>query len=185
MKPLSIAALCVGLAAVPLVAKAADLLLVDASGQPVAVLVPSAEQTMGPAEMFAQQDAILDRMMQTMSRMNAAFMSGPMSMDPATFGNAQPGSAVIITSFSDGRSSCSRTVTYDQRSGGGGSPVVQVRQTGDGCGSLPVPPTGATVPAALPSDAAPHSFGPANPNSPQLTHVVYRHAVVKSRPHHL
>jgi hypothetical protein len=120
MKSLAIVAVCAGLAAAPIVAKAADLVLFDAAGRPVAVLVPTAETaaTMMPTDIFAQQDAMLNRMMQTMTRMDAAFMSGPLSMDPAAFGNGQPGSTVITTSFSDGRSSCSRTVTYDQRGGG-------------------------------------------------------------------
>jgi hypothetical protein len=186
MKSLAIVAVCAGLAAAPIVAKAADLVLFDAAGRPVAVLVPTAETAapMMPTDIFAQQDAMLNRMMQTMTRMDAAFMSGPLSMDPAAFGNGQPGSTVITTSFSDGRSSCSRTVTYDQR-GGGGSPIMQVRQTGDGCDALPGSPAGGAVPAALPSEPAPRTFTPAiNPNSPQLIHVAYRHPVVKPKPRH-
>ena len=194
MKPFTIAALCAGLAAAPLIAKAADLVLYDGAGRPVAVLVSTAEPTAlpaFPAGLFTEQDAILDRMMQNMRTMQAAFSSGTMPMLPAALGS-QPGSTVVMTSFTDGRSSCSRTVTYEQR--GSGAPVVQVRQTGDACGGLPAMREGATLPVAAPEPApklrapdplAPEEIVPApTSRSPQLIRVDYRHPVNKPAVHH-
>ncbi|MEJ1978587.1 MAG: hypothetical protein WDN49_23210 [Acetobacteraceae bacterium] len=55
-------------------------------------------------------------------------------------------SSVIVTSFSDGRSTCTRRVTY---TGNGAAPKVDVSATGDGCTRAGIP-AGDSVPAALP-----------------------------------
>ena len=183
MKALTIVALCTGLAAAPLLARAADLVLFDNAGRPVAVLVPQETPTMaGLADpWFAEQDAIMDRMMRTM---DAAFSSGPMPLDPAGLGRMSPGSTVITTSFSDGRTSCTRTMRYEQR--GNAPPVVNVSQTGDACGTLRGPGTDpghttTTVPAALPApDAAAPS---ALPGEAKLIRVMDRHPTAKPLTH--
>ena len=179
MKPFAVAALCAGLAAAPLVAKAADLVLFDASGSPVAVLVPEAAAI--PSGLLQQQDAVLDHMTQSMRDMEAAFSASTLPLDPAGFGRLQTGAAVVTTSFSDGRNSCSRTITYKQRDGGG--PLVQVRQTGDACGELFPGAEPGSVPVALPEDATPQRVVPHdNPSSPKLIRVDYRHPVGKPHP---
>ena len=184
MKSFTIATLCVGLVVAPLVAKAADLVLFDGLGRPVAVIMPQAAPLAMPAipaDLFDQQDASLGRMMQAMRTMEAAFSSNPMSLDPAAFGPLQPGVAEITTSFSDGHSFCSRTVTYQQQNGG--EPIIQVRQTGDSCTALPAASRRGTVPAVLPEDAAPQQAVPQdNPNSPKLIRVEYRHRVHQAQP---
>ncbi len=151
MKTLMIAGLCAGLTAAPLAVRAADFVLYDQVGQPVAVLVPVAtpsilaDQVGFPvADLFAEQDAMLRRMMVDMQAVQAA-------ADPAA--DIRPGSTVMVSSFSDGRTSCSRTVTYQMRTGA--APLINVSQTGDGCGPASAPAAQATTPLRLVTGATP------------------------------
>ncbi len=187
MKSLTIAALCAGLAAIPLAAKAAELVLIDATGRPVAVLVPATaplDMPGFPSGLFAQQEALMNRMMQTME---AGFDGAPIGLSPAEFASVQPGSTIVATSFSDGHDSCSRMITYEQH--GNAAPVMKVSQTGDGCDALPAPGRTVPVPAAAPERApapapdrvAPEQFGPTGPN---LIRVSYRRPTPKPALHH-
>ena len=187
MKSLTIAALCAGLAAVPLAAKAAELVLCDDAGRPVAVLVPAAaplDMPGFPSGLFAQQEAMINRMMQTME---AGFDGGPIGLSPAEFGSMQRGSTIVTTSFSDGQNSCSRTITYEQR--GNAAPLMRVSQSGGGCDALPAPGRTTPVPAALPDRVpapAPDMVAPqqVRPTGPDLIRVSYRHPAPKPTLHH-
>ena len=59
---------------------------------------------------------------------------------------------VVVTSFSDGHSTCTRRVTY---SGNGAAPKVEVSATGGGCGSAGIPAAAPSTPAAMPDYVAP------------------------------
>ena len=171
MKTLMIAGLCAGLTAAPLAVRAADVVLYDQVGQPVAVLVPVATPSIladrvgfPVADLFAEQDAMLRRMMVDMQA----------AADPAA--GIRPGSTVMVSSFSDGRTSCSRTVTYQMRTGA--APLINVSQTGDGCGPASAPAAQATTPAAEPAAPVPQAPGGTRlyqidyrqPNSTTATH---------------
>lgn len=70
-------------------------------------------------------------------------------------------SGVFITSFSNGRGTCTRQVTYP---GNGAAPVVKVSATGNACAGMS---TQATAPAfARPRLAAPHLVEAANHSRP-------------------
>ncbi len=180
MRILTIAGLCAGLAVAPLAAQAADLVLYDAAGHPVATLVPMQaallpDQDVGLplAGLFAQQDVLLQRMMSDMQALQTGAISG---LNPA---DVAPGMTVVMSSVSDGRSACSRTVSYQMRPGA--TPVVQVSQTGDGCG-------GAAAPAVTPRDTTPVAE-PAIPTvrphpGPRLYQIDYRHPVTARPPTH-
>ena len=191
MRKVTLAALCAGLVSLPLALRA-QTVLYDRGGQPVAVLVPVRE-ALAPvgtvADLFAQQDAIMDRMMADMRRLDAVpAMPDPARAIEAAFGGMPGASSVVFSSFSAGSGSCSRTVTYQDR--GGAAPVVKVSQTGDACGALPQPGS-ATIPAALPDASSPgrERAAPApqmvpQPNGgPRLIRVDYRHPVRPSASH--
>jgi hypothetical protein len=203
MKKIVLAGLCAGLAAAPLMARAADLLLVDAAGRPVAIVpmmqveatpmqqmsamqmptmqMPTMQMPTMPmpglhdvgfpvAGIFAQQDALLRRMMGDMQAMSN------FNMPAADSAAMPPGSTVIMSSFSDGHGSCSRTVTYRAQPNGA-APIMNVSQTGDACVALPGggvtgPSPRATTPVAAPEEAAPR---PALPGNTRLYRVDYRH----------
>ncbi|WP_158741999.1 hypothetical protein [Acidisphaera sp. L21] len=188
MKKIVLAGLCAGLAAAPLMARAADLLLVDAAGRPVAIVpMMQVEATPMPqmpamqmpglhdvgfpvAGIFAQQDALLRRMMGDMQAMSN------FNMPAADSAAMPPGSTVIVSSFSDGHGSCSRTATYRAQPNGA-APIMNVSQTGDACVALPGggvtgPSPRATTPVAAPEEAAPR---PALPGNTRLYRVDYRH----------
>ena len=82
MRFATVAALCAGLAAAPLVAEAATLVLFDGSDQPVAVVVPMAAPPL-PSALFARPDLAMADMLGPMRAMEAAFGSAPLGMDPA------------------------------------------------------------------------------------------------------
>lgn len=100
--------------------------------------------------------AAMMRHMAAMMNQSDAIFHEPMGMDPdrlmqAAMRDMTQGMAngtmrsVVVTSFSDGRGSCTRRVVYD----GSGAPKVQVSATGDAsCGPLASP--NATRPAAAP-----------------------------------
>jgi hypothetical protein len=189
MKPIAVAALCAaGLLAAPLAAKAAEYLLVDANtGEPVAVVAGPTMPVAMP-DIFAEQDAIMAHMVREMRAMEAAFASGPAfaapagGLTPAALAGMTPGSTIVTTSFSDGSQSCSRTVVYEQN--GRGAPIAHVSQTGDACSALPAISGATPVPAALPDEMAPPErvVPAANPDSPKLIRVDYRHPVTQPAP---
>jgi hypothetical protein len=92
-------------------------------------------------DMFRQMDAQMDRMTALAQRGFA--IQPPDRVVQAALGDPSrfAGSSVVVTSFSDGRRSCTQRVTY---AGNGAAPVVQT--SGDGCTGgttgLPVPATG-------------------------------------------
>jgi hypothetical protein len=161
------------LAAVPLLfgsAKAAspgELVVYDAAGHPLGVLMPfrgvaEAAAPSPAADMwnvmfpdfsaiFAQQAAMMRRLTQQIAQMETSMPAG--------------GSQMVVTSFSSGQGSCSRTVTYSF-SGNNPQPQVAVRQVGDACGDMMQPRRG-TVPVTQPA--------PAQPAGSKLLQVEYRH----------
>ena len=186
MKRLAIAGLCAGLLAAPLIAKAAEYVLVDQTGEPVAVVVPLSEHAVMPmqmgfpmaglpmqigfpvANMFAQQDAMIRRMMSDFSSLPTMGAELPSGAVPGA------GSTITISSFSSANGSCSRTVVYSGQANGG-APVMHVSQTGDACGALPAVNPQAAVPAAEPETeraAPPVSHVP---GGTKLYQIDYRH----------
>jgi hypothetical protein len=92
-------------------------------------------------DVFRQMDAQMDRMMALAQRGFA--IQSPDRLVQAALGDPSRlgGSSMVVTSFSDGRHSCTQRVTY---AGNGAAPVVQT--SGDGCTGVttgvPVPATG-------------------------------------------
>ena len=118
MTRFAIAGICAAILAAPLVAKAGELVLVNAAGQPVAILLPVAQPRMMPAalpmaDIFAQQDAMMTRMMNDLRALQDAAFASP---NPVM--NAAPGSTLMVSSFSSGQGSCSRTISYEAQPGG-------------------------------------------------------------------
>ena len=180
MKRLTTAALCAGLAALPLSGRAADYLLFGPSDEPVAIMVPidSSPRMMMPpgfpADLFAQQAAMMNQMLSNLRAMDAAVPFGAAGF-PAVMPQQAglSGGTIVVSSFSSGHGTCSRTVTYEGRPNA--APVVQVRQTGDACGALPPEGQPGTVPAALPDTKPEAAPEPAVLNTPHLIRVDYRH----------
>ncbi len=195
MKKLAVAGLCAGLLASPLIAKAAELLLVNSAGQPVAIVVPMAQTMPMPsvfpmADIFAEQDAMMRRMMNDIQTLQTAAFASPRGMIPAGMGlngiNPGPGSTLVMSSFSSGQGSCSRTISYEGQPGGA-APIVHVQQSGNACGALPVMNPRATVPVAEPEQIAPErehvAPTPATPGGTQLYRIDYRHKVTAPQTH--
>lgn len=142
----------------------------------VAQAVPTAPSAVDfpVARMLAEQNAMMQRMMQQMRVLDQLTMPLPdpsqmiqSAMDgmPA-FPNVAPGSGVVTTMVSDGHGVCRQTVTYST-SANGGRPIVRVAQSGDACTALhvqrplgvaqPVPaPRPEVAPAPLPAPAQHH-----------------------------
>jgi hypothetical protein len=127
--------------------------------------VPITEANMPALRLIADADAMFRRMAAEMHEIEAqmdALATMPFTQHqviPATLGgsgwtSAEPGNAVVFTAVSNGRESCSQTVTYSYPPNGG-APIVRVSQTGNACGALRMK---APVPAAQPfaPRAAPH-----------------------------
>lgn len=106
----------------------------------------------GPSALIRQIDQQMDQMM---AQMQQAFAgpawvtpgwSNPQRLIQAEFGRMPPGaSGVVVTSFFDGRHTCTQRVVY---SGRGTAPRVQVSDTGNACG--PGSGGGAATPSASP-----------------------------------
>ena len=125
------------------------------------------------AQLDAQIDAQMDRMM-AMATSGFAVRS-PDRMIPAALGNAPlHGSSVVVTSFSDGRHSCTQRMTY---AGNGAAPVVQT--SGDACGAvpagLPTPAAGRDAGRAAGHDTG-HGVVSPLPSSPRLIEAARRPA---------
>ncbi len=102
-------------------------------------------------QMDAQIDAQMHRMMEIAQRDFA--IAPPNQMVPAALGEAPRfGTGVVVTSFSDGRHSCTQRVTYG---GNGEAPVVQT--AGDGCTGLA---TGLPTPAVRHDTTMPRASSP-------------------------
>jgi hypothetical protein len=196
MKKVAKLALFAGLVAAPLSLRAADLVLFSPTGQPVAVVQMPSEAVMLPspidfpaAGLFAQQDAMIRRMMDDVHALATASPFGDNGLEsafapqfaPVVAGAGSPGSMVMISSFTDGRTSCSRTVSYQARPNA--APLVQVSQTGSACaalpaaGSAPITVSEPDQPRPPPLEQprlAPHPMGSAGP---QLYRIDYRHPV--------
>jgi hypothetical protein len=176
MKKFAITALCAGLLAAPLAVRAAELVLVNSAGEPVAVVVPVGQPMAMPmmpaafpmADIFAQQDAMMRRVMNEMQALQQAAFAAPV---------AGPGSTMVMSSFSSGQGSCSQTISY-QAQPGGAAPIVHVQQTGNACGALPTPNPRATVPVAEPEQeqVVPK---PTTPGGTRIYQIDYRHKVAQ------
>jgi hypothetical protein len=90
------------------------------------------------ADMFAHQEAIMQRMVADMdAMMTTPFPDPGQIMQAAMQGMPQvtPGSSVVVTSISIPGGTCSQTITYDVPSQGA-QPVVKVVSTGNACGTM-------------------------------------------------
>ncbi len=191
-------ALCAGLLGAPLAAaQAADLLLVTPAGQPIAVVQMPDQAAMIPAPidfpgigLFAQQDAMIRRMMEDVQVLQNASAMGEPAMQEALMPGfpqqAAPGSMVVVSSFSNGRQSCSRTVTYQSQANG--APVMHVSQTGSACGAMPAggsaAPLTVDAPQEVPQAAPQAAPRPLLPAGSQFYRVDYRHPVTAANPEH-
>jgi hypothetical protein len=99
-------------------------------------------------------DAQMDRMMAIAQRGFAAQPADRLVQAALGDPSRLAGPSVVVTSFSDGRHSCTQRVTY---AGNGAAPVVQT--SGDGC---------AGVPTGLPTPATGHDTITPRTESPHL-----------------
>jgi hypothetical protein len=101
-----------------------------------------------PADMMRQ----MDEMMANAQRVFASpsWANPDQTIQAAMRGMPQGGagvSGVVVTSFSDGHSTCTRRVTY---MGNGAAPKVEVSATGGGCAGAGIPAARPSIPAAEP-----------------------------------
>jgi len=130
--------------------------------------------------MFRQMDAEMNAMVAQMNALAAMPLELPTPQQQviqAGFGgtpwiSVAPGNGVVFTSVSNGRGTCSETITYSY-SAHGGRPIVHVSQNGNACAAVNVNGP-ARVQAAQP--VVPRAIQPIVPASskPRLWHVVYR-----------
>ena len=109
-------------------------------------------------DMFARQEAMMQRMMADMDTMMATPMPSPAQMIHSVMqGMPQvaPGSSVVMTSISTGSGTCSQTITYSYPANGG-QPLVKVASTGNACGVIhSTGPLQVTQPAPAPQSVTP------------------------------
>jgi hypothetical protein len=135
--------------------------------------------------LIADADAMFRRMAAEMNAIEAqmdALAAMPFTLPPpqqviSTAGipawvNIPPGNEVVVTSVSNGRETCSQTITYSYPANGG-RPIVHVSQSGNACGALHLngPVQVETVQPASPPNAVPHAAPVTHP--PRLWNVVY------------
>jgi hypothetical protein len=105
------------------------------------------------ADVFARQDAIMQRMMADMNEMMAMPLPNPDQIMRAAMQGMPlmaPGAGVVVTSISIPGGTCSQTITYDTPSQGA-APVVKVVSTGNACGAIHATgPINVTQPAPAP-----------------------------------
>lgn len=112
----------------------------------------------GPASridaMFQRMNTEMDAMMQAAEhQLPMQPMMGPGHTIQAMMRDMPQGaSSVVVTSFSDGRHSCTQRMVY---SGNGQAPVIHI--SGDACGAVA---PNRMVPAAVPERVAPRGHGP-------------------------
>lgn len=114
-----------------------------------------------PVDMMRQ----MDEMMANAQRVFASpsWANPDQTIEAAMRGMPQAGagvSGVVITSFSDGHSTCTRRVTY---MGNGAAPKVEVSATGGGCAGAGIPAATPSIPATEPDiqmqqPAIPHTL---------------------------
>ncbi len=102
-------------------------------------------------QMDAQMDAQMGQMMAQMQA-NMATLAAQTAAQTSAPTTAGPVAGVVVTSFSDGRTSCTRRIVYP---GDGGPAKIAVSETGNGCAGLGVDGPGVTTPAAVPLPASP------------------------------
>lgn len=156
----------------------------------IAVILPSPETTQAADTqalrliadanaMFRRMDAEMNAMAAQMNALAAMPLElpTPRQVIQAGFGGAPlisiaPGNGVVFTSVSNGRDTCSETITYSYPANGA-RPIVHVSQNGNACGAMNVNGP-AQVQAAQP--LAPRTIQPTIPASsqPRLWHVVDR-----------
>ena len=123
-----------------------------ASVDPMLSLIGEMDALMPNAgALLAQQQAIMRRMTAEMQAATRLATGGGLTEAAIRPDAVPPGgeTQVVVTSFSSGRGSCSRTVRYAYP-GDGGRPAAAVQQVGDACGALPGPGAD-SVPVALPT----------------------------------
>jgi hypothetical protein len=132
--------------------------------------------------MFRRMDAEMNAMAAQMNALAAMPLElpTPQQVIQAGFGgtpliSVAPGNGVVFTSISNGRGSCSETITYSYPAHGG-RPIVRISQTGNACGAVNLNGPG-QVQAAQP--VMPHAIQPTIPASsqPHLWRVVYRRLI--------
>jgi hypothetical protein len=111
-----------------------------------------------PSDMMRQ----MDQMMADTQRVfdSPAWTAPDQSIEAAMRGMPQAGgpvAGVVVTSFSDGHSTCTRRITY---SGNGAAPKVEVSATGGGCASAGIPTAAPSTPAAMPDVVTPQPAVP-------------------------
>lgn len=109
-------------------------------------------------DIFARQEAMMQRMMADMDTMMAMPMPSPAQMIQSVMqGMPQvaPGSSVVMTSISTGSGTCSQTITYDYPVNGG-QPLMKVASTGNACGVIhSTGPIQVTQPVPAPQPLSP------------------------------
>lgn len=129
--------------------------------------------------MFRRMDAEINAVAAQMNALAAMPLElpTPRQVIQAAFGGAPlirvaPGNGVVLTSVSNGRGTCSETITYSFTANGR-RPIVHVSQNGNACGTMNANDP-AQVQAAEP--VAPHAIQPTIPASsqPHLWQVMYQ-----------
>lgn len=151
------------------------------AGQPAtAVEQVAADRMMAAANaMFREMAVEMNAMDQQMAALAAMPMPSPEQVIQAALGSGrwvpvQPGNEMVYTSFSNGRGSCSETITYSYSRSG--QPIVHVSHSGNACGTVRLNgmvPMQAVAPHVTPR-VIPHAI-PTRPDR-QLIEASYRSA---------
>src|SRR5579859_7727000 len=91
-----------------------------------------------PVDIFARQEAMMQRMMADMDALMAAPLPSPdqiMQAGMRGLPQVAPGSSVMVTAISIPGGTCSQTIIYGAPSQGS-QPVVKVVSTGNACGAI-------------------------------------------------
>jgi hypothetical protein len=132
--------------------------------------------------MFRRMDAEMNAMAAQMNALAVMPLQlpTPRQVIQAGFGgtpliSVAPGNGVVFTSISNGRGTCSQTITYSYP-GHGGQPIIRVSQNGNACGAVNVngPERGQAAQPVMP-----HAIQPTVPASsqPHLWQVLYRRPI--------
>lgn len=152
------------------------------AGQPAtAVEQVAADRMMAAANaMFREMAVEMNAMQQQMAAFAAMPMPSPQQIiqaagSPGGWISVAPGTGVAFTSVSNGRGSCSETITYSY-SRSGSRPIVHVSHSGNACGTVRLNgmvPMQAVAPHVTPR-VIPHAI-PTRPDR-QLIEASYRSA---------
>ncbi len=156
-----VALLGAALAALPLTVNAApppaeQLVVYDAAGHPLGVLMPFANRP--------EATQFVDPVAQFIHEMDA-MMPDPAALFAQQTAMMRQMSELMLSSIGNGRGSCGRIVTYSF-SGDNPQPQVAVRQVGEACGEA-IPPGNRSLPVRQPQQVLPEGS--------RLIQVDYRH----------